>query len=412
VAVTLIEREYRRASLYPKQEAAIFDDARYVVIEASTKSGKTVGCLVWLHEQAALTGGAGKNFWWVAPIYSQSKIAYRRLKRFLPDETWEGNETELTIKLLNGSTIWFKSGEKPDSLYGEDVYAAVIDEATRVKPEAWYAVRSTLTATQGPVRVIGNVKGTRNWAYRMARRAESGTFPNMHYAKLTVHDAVEAGIFDGEEARDAQDNLPTAVYQSLYMAEPGEDGVAFFDIAKIGRTTGWPGNAKVARAWDFAVTEPKRGRSPDFTAGVKLAVAGKDVWVLDVIRRRLPPEQSVTLVKQTAQADGPECTQVLEEEFGAAGKMLIAQFRRQLSETPGTGRVASSKPSGGKMARAFHLAASANDGHMSLIEASWNQTFLAEADDFPDVEHDDQIDASAHGYNFLAPTLAPRVTFI
>ena len=46
--------EYERPRLYAKQEAAIFADTRYSVIEASTKSGKTVGCIVWLHEQAAL----------------------------------------------------------------------------------------------------------------------------------------------------------------------------------------------------------------------------------------------------------------------------------------------------------------------------------------------------------------------
>jgi hypothetical protein len=36
---------YQRPYLYPKQEAAIFAPARYGVIEASTKTGKTVGCL-------------------------------------------------------------------------------------------------------------------------------------------------------------------------------------------------------------------------------------------------------------------------------------------------------------------------------------------------------------------------------
>ena len=38
--------------MYPKQIDAIFTPARYSVIEASTKSGKTVGCIIWLFEQA------------------------------------------------------------------------------------------------------------------------------------------------------------------------------------------------------------------------------------------------------------------------------------------------------------------------------------------------------------------------
>jgi hypothetical protein len=50
---TTLERvKYTRPWLYPKQEAAIFNSSRYAVIEASTKAGKTVGCMVWLAEQA------------------------------------------------------------------------------------------------------------------------------------------------------------------------------------------------------------------------------------------------------------------------------------------------------------------------------------------------------------------------
>ena len=37
--------EYVRPKLYPKQEAAVFAPARIVIIEATTKCGKTVACL-------------------------------------------------------------------------------------------------------------------------------------------------------------------------------------------------------------------------------------------------------------------------------------------------------------------------------------------------------------------------------
>ena len=43
----------------------------------------------------------------------------------------------------------------------------------------------TLLATQGPIRVIGNVKGQRNWFYWLARWAEAGE-PDMHHARLTA----------------------------------------------------------------------------------------------------------------------------------------------------------------------------------------------------------------------------------
>ena len=60
-------------------------------------------------------------FWWLAPVYPQARIAFRRMRRGLPQDLFTANESELTIRLVNGATVAFKSGEKPDNLYGEDV---------------------------------------------------------------------------------------------------------------------------------------------------------------------------------------------------------------------------------------------------------------------------------------------------
>jgi hypothetical protein len=214
---------YHRPRLYPQQEAALFNDARYALCEATTKSGKTVAAMAWLLEQALVhRGGPGRNFWWISPIFAQAKIPFRRMKRGLPREAYLANESELTLTLPNGAVLWFKGGDHPDSLYGEDVHAAVLDEASRVREDSWHAVRSTLTATRGPVRLIGNVKGRRNWFYRLARRAEAGE-SGMAYAKITAHDAVAAGVLAAEEVEDARRTLPESVFKELYLAEPSDD---------------------------------------------------------------------------------------------------------------------------------------------------------------------------------------------
>lgn len=223
--------EYVRPWLYPAQLDAIFCLERYAIVEASTKSGKTVGCMVWLAEQA-MQGGPNKNYWWVAVVNPVSKIAFRRMKHALPVELYTANETEQTITLANGAVMWFKSAEKPDNLYGEDVYAAVIDEASRCREEAWHAVRSTLTATRGPVRIIGNVKGRKNWAYRLARKAEAGE-SGWHFARITASDAVSAGVLAEEEIREAERDLPEEVFRQLYMAEPADDEGNPFGIEAI-----------------------------------------------------------------------------------------------------------------------------------------------------------------------------------
>ena len=250
----------------PYQLRAFFHDERYGVVEASSKAGKTVACIVWLAEQA-MSGKDGQNFWWVAPIYLQAKIAYRRMRAALPRYAYLANESELKITLLNGSVIWFKGSDKPDSLYGEDVFAAVIDEASRVKEDAWYAVRSTLTATQGPIRIIGNVKGRKNWFYMLSRRFESGESGGI-YAKVTAWDAVQAGILAQEEVEDARRMLPDPIFRELFLAEPSEDGSNPFGLSAI-RACVKDISVAPSRNWGWDLA-----KSVDWTVGIGLDIDG------------------------------------------------------------------------------------------------------------------------------------------
>lgn len=227
----------RLPALYAKQRAAFFHDARIGVCEASTKAGKSVGALTWLLYQA-IEKRPGAAQLWVAPVYAQAKVMHARLTRWMTraDPThhsaWDKNDSDLTVRVPGGSVLWFKGGDNPDSIYGSDYAGCVIDEASRCKEEVWYAVRSTLTATGGPVRLIGNVKGRKNWAYQLARRAQSGE-PNMAYHKLTAWDAVEAGVITADEVEQARRTLPENVYRELYLAEPSDDGGNPFGLAAI-----------------------------------------------------------------------------------------------------------------------------------------------------------------------------------
>lgn len=269
-----IEFRYVRPPLYAEQYNAIFDPrdrdgnvARFSIIEASTKSGKTAGCMVWLLEQA-LAGRAGQNFWWVAPILAQAKIAFRRYLRMLPPAAIEVNKTDVTITLPNGATIWFKGSDNPDSLYGEDVYAAVVDEASRCKADTWYSVRSTLTATRGPARIIGNVKGRKNWAYELGRRALHGE-ASLSYHKITAFDAVRGGVLDPQEILDARRQLPDDVFRELYLAIPTDDGSNPFGIAAI-KAAAAPMSDEPPAAIGIDL-----GRKIDFTALLGLDRAGR-----------------------------------------------------------------------------------------------------------------------------------------
>lgn len=248
--------EWSRPWLYEKQERAIFCDERYSVIEASTKSGKTIGCAIWLLEQAMFKEGNGtKIFRWIAPVNRQVEVAWKRFQTLLEYFPGDGSskkdfssdhvykvwkDSPKTIKFINGSIIEFHTGDDPDPLYGEDVWATVIDEFTRCKEGVWEAVRSTHTYTQGPVRFIGNVKGRNNWGYKLARRAEQG-LPNWQYEMITAWDAVRAGVLKAEEIVDAKNSMEDWKFSMLYECKPPPDGGNPFGIDHI-RT--------IAKEWD------------------------------------------------------------------------------------------------------------------------------------------------------------------
>lgn len=220
------------------QRDIIFAPEQSVAIEATTKAGKTIGCLYWLLSMAANGAGLNREYWWVAPIYEQAGIAFRRLKTMLTQADpqgliWKHNDSERFVTLANSAVIRFKSADKPDGLYGEDVYAAVIDEASRCKEEAWHAVRSTLTATNGKVRIIGNVRGRKNWAYALSRRVESGQLVGWRYGRITAADAVKAGIITAEQVDAARRELPDHIFRELYEAIPSDDGGNPFGLQHI-----------------------------------------------------------------------------------------------------------------------------------------------------------------------------------
>lgn len=284
------EIKYERPWLASYQEEHIFCAERYSWIEATVKSGKTMGCLAWLVEEAVIERpGVNHNFWWVAPVIAQARIVYRRAKHYLPQGMFQANDTQMELVLPTGEVLRFLGSDDPDNLYGEDVYGAVVDEAPRCREEAFNAVRSTLTATRGRIRIIGNVKGRRNWAWRGCRRAEEG-LAGHHYGKITAYDAVQAGIIPHEEVEDAQRVLPPEVFAELYLAQASDEGGSPFGYSAIGECTvgGLSEAEPVVWGWDLA-------KSEDWTVGIAL---DREMRVCRFLRFQRPWLETVMAIRQ------------------------------------------------------------------------------------------------------------------
>lgn len=314
--------------LYPKQKAAIMCSHRYAFIEGSTKSGKTAGLMVWQVSQALQRVGM---HWWVAPTYKVAKIAYRRIYK---DYEHSGiiksnNESNLELHFINGSILQFRSAEKPDNLYGEDVQSLVIDEASRISQAAWTACRSTVTATNGKIRAIGNVKGKGNWFYKACRKAESNNknqktpieLVGSRYTKLTAQDAVDAGILKASELELAKADLPEDVYKELYECIPIDAGSNPFGYE----------NLKKAEMKEFS-------KLPAVVYGIDVA-RKKDYFVITGLDRegrqtcehrfQLPYSEAYKIVRQTV----PKGVPVMIDATGV-GDAVAEELKTDLSITP------------------------------------------------------------------------------
>lgn len=218
------------------QKRILYNEHRFTATEACTKSGKTFSHMWWLFEIAhglnpqyyTDSVKAGMYFWWVAPVYSQAEIAYNRMKIWILNVPgYQTNDTKRTIKTPLGTIIVFKTADKPDNLYGEDVYAAVFDEFTRSKRSSWVALRSTLTATKAPCKLIGNFIDNYNWGHLMVKNDKKGVFD---YHRITAYDAADEGIIDYEEIESAKDTLTESEFNKLYMAQgEGDNAIITLD---------------------------------------------------------------------------------------------------------------------------------------------------------------------------------------
>jgi hypothetical protein len=326
---------YTRPFLYPKQEQAIFCPERFSAIEASTKSGKTVGSIAWIIEKA-FKYKTGQNAWWIAPVYPQADIAYRRIKQSLTPGSFTAYASpQPRIELFTGGVIWIKSADNPDSLYGEDVYDAVMDEASRNKAESWHALRSTLTATRGACRLIGNVKGRKNFFWDLARRAEKGDLPDWHYARITADDAIAAGVLDPAEIEDAKRTLPEMVFRELYMAEASDDAGNPFGLLHIEACIG-PLSGRPVSAWGIDLA-----KSQDYLVCIGLDIDGsvsqfhrwRDVPWRDSIKRihRIVGEDTPALVDSTGVGD-PVLEELQHEHGNFKGYHFSSVGKQKLME--------------------------------------------------------------------------------
>ena len=212
--------------------------ARFRCVVAGRRWGKTHWTCIELIRAATVK--EKQKIWYVAPTYSMAKqIAWEKLKEIIP-RSWVArnplgglaiNETALSIRLVNGSTISLKGADRPDTLRGVGVHFLVLDEFQDMKKEVWTVLRPTLTDTLGRCIFIGTPKsynhlyemyqrGQKNAAGKRNPQWESWQFKTSHSPFIAL-----------SELEEAKQDLDPKTYRQEYEASfESMSGRVYYDF--------------------------------------------------------------------------------------------------------------------------------------------------------------------------------------
>lgn len=197
------------------QDQVAKDPTRFRVVVAGRRFGKTH---LSIRELCYHAKEPGKEVWYVTPTYKMARqIVWKKLKNKLQDLNWvaKTNETELTIQLINGSTIALKGADNYDSLRGVGLDFIVLDEFADIAPDAWYeTLRPTLSDKQGRALFIGTPKGIGNWAYEIYQNAIDDRDHWNSYTFTTI----DGGNVKAEEIEAAKRDLDERTFRQEYLA--------------------------------------------------------------------------------------------------------------------------------------------------------------------------------------------------
>ena len=156
-----------------------------------------------------------QNIWYVSPTYRQSKeIMWGSLKDFLLPYATEKNETELTLRLLNGSRISLKGADNPDALRGSGLDFLVMDEAASIAHNVWPEVlRPACADKEAPALFISTPRSF-NWFYDLFLRGqgEHSTWKSWQFT------TAEGGNVSLEEIEAAKQEMSKAHFEQEMLA--------------------------------------------------------------------------------------------------------------------------------------------------------------------------------------------------
>lgn len=225
---------------HPAQSKVLQSEARFPVVRAGRRAGKTEASGAWLIREAHELIENGHDpesltLWWCADTYKHAEEALEKLvkatdpmgnpnpfREIVTSATRSPGNMRVTTTW--GFDIEYRSADRARALVAAGVHAAVFDEAAAARERSWdEELRPALADVQGRCLLISSPKG-RNWFWRLCRKGREGKggYEEHHF---TTHD--NPHMPEGEIQKLEESMTPRAYKQEI-LAEFLQDAGAVF----------------------------------------------------------------------------------------------------------------------------------------------------------------------------------------
>ena len=205
-----------------------------------------------------------------------------------------------------------------------------------------------------------------------------------------------------KDYKKKQEAMGERQFQAIYQQQPLDLTSDFFHTDRLVFEDHFDDHPIArCRSWDIASSDDSLGDQRDYTAGVRmLRTPNNEYWIFDYVHGQYGNDVK-HIIKDTARADGPNYTILLEPgTSGGAAGLLYNEYKNELQGY----NTIQSLPKGTKADRATPLANAIYDGkiHVCINNDSKRQLLLSQLQSFPNGKHDDLVDAIAYAYNYLS----------
>ena len=204
-------------TLHVGQREVAHDPARFKVLACGRRWGKTrLGTALCV--AVALQRGRA---WWIAPSYKMAQVGWRGLRLLAAQiPQTEVRLGEQMALLPTGGTVQIRSADDPQSLRGEGLDYAVLDECAYMKAEAWNeALRPALSDRKGGALFISTPHGL-NWFRDLWQRGRDAAFPDWRAWSFKTADNP---FIDAAEIAAARASMSSRIFMQEYEASFLED---------------------------------------------------------------------------------------------------------------------------------------------------------------------------------------------